>query len=184
GAQRSLPPPNHRLHHARAAPAAARPPPRPSCPPAQHPPPTPQDPRHPRRHRRAAITKETPLRPSAAQQARPPRPHRRHSTLPPASRISQPACTAPPEPTTGRPHRNIRPKRADKHRSNVKTFWSPLPESNRRPSPYHGSCLWKSTLVCGLPSGFDQVNTLTGLAGLAITDSDRIGWSLRLRTRA
>jgi hypothetical protein len=33
--------------------------------------------------------------------------------------------------------RNVRPKREDKPRSNVKTFWSPVTESDRRPSPYH-----------------------------------------------
>src|SRR5262249_24248921 len=112
-----------------------------SWPRAQDPPPTPQDPRHPRRHRRAAITKETPLRPSAAQQARPPRPHRRHSALPPASRISQTACTAPPEPTTGRPHRNIRPKREDKYRSNVKTLWWGGWDSNPGPADYESAAL-------------------------------------------
>jgi len=34
---------------------------------------------------------------------------------------------------------NVRPKREDRRRSNVKTLWSPVTESNRRPSPYHAS---------------------------------------------
>jgi len=60
----------------------------------------------------------------------------------PAARNSHGGQATSPEPApTGKTpgtHENVRPKREDKPRSNVKAFWSPVTESNRRPSPYHG----------------------------------------------
>jgi hypothetical protein len=61
--------------------------------------------------------------------------------------------------------------------------WSPLTESNRRPSPYHGSCLREVGPARGdhqdLPS-----KTRPGLAGVGVTDSSRMGRPLRSGTRA
>ena len=70
---------------------------------------------------------------------RSPRPrHKGHNLLPgTATTARQPALNPAPAGKTPGAHENVRPKREDKRRSNVKTFWSPVTESNRRPSPYH-----------------------------------------------
>src|SRR5206468_6321824 len=61
-----------------------------------------------------------------------------HNLLPgTATSTRQPALNPAPAGNTPGAHENVRPKREDKRRSNVKTFWSPVTESNRRPSPYH-----------------------------------------------
>ena len=88
-------------------------------------------------------------------------------TQTPASQASRhlpeniPAGTPQPANHPRRPRtQNVRPKREHRCRSNVKTFWSPVTESNRRPSPYHGST--SGLIALGMSS--DQVIRCYSLA--------------------
>ena len=119
-------------------PPGRRRPPRRGRPAPQNPAPAPQDPRQPRR-RSTAITLAPPI-----PQPSPARPMTTQTTArrtQPAARNNHGGQATSPEPGSSRDtpgaHENVRPKRDDKSRSKVKTFWSPVTESNRRPSPYH-----------------------------------------------
>ena len=99
-------------------------PPRRGRPAPENPAPPPQDPRQPG-HRSAAITPAPPIpRPSPAH-PRSPRPrHGGHNLLPgTATAARQPALNPAPAGNPPGAHENVRPKREDKRRSNVKTFW-------------------------------------------------------------
>ena len=111
-------------------------PPRRRRPAPEDPPPAPQDPRRPGHQQ--AYRHNTAGEPAPA----PASPQLRHP------RASDPALKQPGTgtqarrnrqnpPTDGQPRQNVRPKREHRRRSNVKTLWSPVTESNRRPSPYH-----------------------------------------------
>ena len=124
--------------------------------PAQHPPPAPQDPHRPRHRSHPAPTPpanartvtRSPQSAASTRRALPGTgpPGTPQSRRPPAR---QPRCTA-----------NVRPKREDKSRSNVKTSWSPVTESNRRPSPYH-ACQFRLT-----PSGWVGLPQVRGILGV------------------
>src|SRR5262249_54446923 len=114
-------------------------PPRRSQPAPENPAPAPQDPRQPG-HRSAAIT---PAPPSRGLTTTP------ETTQPPAQERNLPARNSranqatSPEPGSSREHantpsahENVRPKREDKRRSNVKTFWWSGAGSNCRPSAF------------------------------------------------
>ena len=96
----------------------------------------------PRQPHRPALTRTRTLRHAPPLTSTPPAsPHAQTRAEP---RPAHPAAAMHQETNTGSGHtarrpRNVRPKREHGPHRNVKTTRSPLTESNRRPSPYHGS---------------------------------------------
>jgi hypothetical protein len=115
-------------------------PPRRSRPAPQNPPPPPQDPHQPRRHHSAAITRP---RPSAAGTGTSQITQTTARRTQPAAHNSHGSQEPSPEPGSSREHantpgahENVRPKREDKRRSNVKAFWWSGTGSNCQPSAF------------------------------------------------